>query len=41
MINSAFGANQAGYGTAIAVLLSVITLAGSMLILRFFGERDE
>lgn len=41
MINSAFGANQAGYGTAIAVLLSVITLAGSMLILRFFGERDD
>jgi raffinose/stachyose/melibiose transport system permease protein len=41
MINSAFGTNQAGYGTAIAVLLSVITLAGSMLILRFFGEHDE
>jgi raffinose/stachyose/melibiose transport system permease protein len=41
MINSAFGANQAGYGTAIAVLLSVITLAGSMLILRFLGEPDE
>lgn len=41
MINSAFGANQAGYGTAIAVLLSVITLAGSMLILRFVGERDD
>lgn len=41
MINSAFGSNQAGYGTAIAVLLSVITLGGSMLILRFVGERDE
>jgi raffinose/stachyose/melibiose transport system permease protein len=41
MINSAFGANQAGYGTAIAVLLSVITLGGSMLILRFLGERDD
>lgn len=41
MINSAFGANQAGYGTAIAVLLSVITLVGSMLILRFTGERDD
>jgi raffinose/stachyose/melibiose transport system permease protein len=41
MINSAFGANQAGYGTAIAVLLSVITLVGSMLILRFLGEPDE
>lgn len=41
MINSAFGANQAGYGTAIAVLLSVITLAGSMLILRLLGANDE
>ena len=41
MINSAFGANQAGYGTAIAVLLSVITLVGSMLILRFAGERND
>ena len=40
MINSAFGANQAGYGAAIAVLLSVITLVGSMLILRFAGERN-
>lgn len=40
MINSAFGGNQAGYGTAIAVLLSVITLIGSMLILRLAGERD-
>lgn len=41
MINSAFGANQAGYGTAIAVLLSVITLVGSMLILRVAGERND
>lgn len=41
MINSAFGANQAGYGTAIAVLLSVITLTGSMLILRLLGANDE
>lgn len=40
MINSAFGANQAGYGTAIAVLLSVITLVGSILILRLAGDRD-
>lgn len=40
MINSAFGGNQAGYGTAIAVLLSIITLAGSMLILRFSGDND-
>jgi raffinose/stachyose/melibiose transport system permease protein len=41
MINSAFGSNQAGYGTAIAVLLSVITLAGSMLILRLAGGRND
>ena len=41
MINSAFGANQAGYGTAIAVLLSIITLVGSMLILRLAGERHD
>jgi raffinose/stachyose/melibiose transport system permease protein len=41
MINSAFGSNQAGYGAAIAVLLSVITLAGSMLILRFVGAPDD
>lgn len=40
MINSAFGSNQAGYGTAIAVLLSLITLIGSMLILRLAGDRD-
>ena len=40
MINSAFGANQAGYGTAIAVLLSIITLVGSMLLLRLAGDRD-
>lgn len=41
MINTAFGSNQAGYGTAIAVLLSVITLVGSMLILRLAGDRDD
>lgn len=41
MINTAFGSNQAGYGTAIAVLLSLITLVGSMLILRLAGERND
>lgn len=41
MINTAFGANRAGYGTAIAVLLAGITLVCSMLVLRFFGERDD
>lgn len=41
MINTAFGANQAGYGTAIAVLLASVTLIGSLLVLRVFGERDD
>lgn len=41
MINAAFGANQAGYGTAIAVLLASVTLIGSLLVLRVFGERDD
>jgi raffinose/stachyose/melibiose transport system permease protein len=41
MINTAFGANRAGYGTAIAVLLAVLTLVGSMLVLRFLGENDD
>lgn len=41
MVNTAFGANRAGYGTAIAVLLAVITLAGSLLVLRVFGEDDD
>lgn len=41
MINTAFGAHRAGYGTAIAVLLAAITLAGSMLVLRFFGGDDD
>ena len=41
MINSAFGSNQAGYGMAIAILLAVTTLVGSLLVLRVFGERDD
>lgn len=41
MVNTAFGANQAGYGTAIAVLLAVITLAGSLLVMKAFGEDDD
>lgn len=40
MINSAFDAGRAGYGAAIAVLLSVITLVGSLLVLRLFGADD-
>jgi raffinose/stachyose/melibiose transport system permease protein len=41
MINTAFGAHRAGYGTAIAVLLAVVTLVGSMLVLKFMGEDDD
>lgn len=41
MINSAFGSNRAGYGTAIAVFLAVVTLLLSLLVLRLFGEQDE
>lgn len=40
MINTAFGSNRAGYGMSIAVLLALITLIGSMLVLRFMGEDD-
>lgn len=41
MMNSAFGANRAGYGIAIAVFLAAITLALSLLVLRLFGDRDD
>jgi raffinose/stachyose/melibiose transport system permease protein len=41
MVNSAFGANRAAYGIAIAIILAVITLILSLLILRLFGERDD
>lgn len=41
MVNTAFGANRAGYGTAIAVLVAVVTLAGSLIVLRAFGGRDD
>lgn len=41
MMNSAFGANQAGYGIAIAIFLAVITLVLSLLVLRLFGERND
>lgn len=40
MINSAFGANRVGYGTAIAVLLAIMTLVLSLLVLRLFREND-
>jgi len=41
MINSAFGSNRAGYGTAIAVFLAAVTLVLSLLVLRLFGDRDD
>jgi raffinose/stachyose/melibiose transport system permease protein len=40
MINSAFGANRVGYGTAIAVVLAALTLVLSLLVLRLFRDRD-
>lgn len=40
MINTAFNANRVGYGTAIAVMLAVLTLTLSVLVLRLFRESD-
>lgn len=40
MINSAFGAREVGYGTAIAVVLAVLTLVLSVLVLRLFRDDD-
>jgi len=40
MISAAFNANEVGYGTAIAVLLAVMTLVLSVLVLRLFREAD-
>jgi raffinose/stachyose/melibiose transport system permease protein len=40
MISSAFNANRVGYGTAIAVLLAIMTLTLSLLVLRLFRESD-
>lgn len=41
MINVAFGANRVGYGTAIAVLLAIMTLVLSVLVLRLFRDADD
>jgi raffinose/stachyose/melibiose transport system permease protein len=41
MIDVTFNANRAGYGTAIAVLLSILTLALSGLVLKAFGGDDD
>ncbi len=41
MINAAFNANRVGYGTAIAVVLAVMTLVLSVLVLRLFRDADD
>ncbi len=41
MMNSAFNANRAGYGIAIAIFLAVLTLVMSLFVLRLFGDRDD
>jgi raffinose/stachyose/melibiose transport system permease protein len=41
MIDIAFNANRTGYGTALAVLLAIVTLVLSALVLKIFGEDDE
>jgi raffinose/stachyose/melibiose transport system permease protein len=40
MINSAFNANRVGYGTAVAVLLAIMTLVLSVIVLRLFRDND-
>jgi raffinose/stachyose/melibiose transport system permease protein len=41
MISAAFNANEVGYGTAIAVLLAIMTLVLSVLVLRLFRDADD
>ena len=41
MIDVAFNANRAGYGSALAVLLAIVTLVLSGLVLKAFGEGDD
>jgi raffinose/stachyose/melibiose transport system permease protein len=41
MIDVAFNANRAGYGSALAVLLAVVTLVLSGLVLKVFGDSDD
>ena len=41
MIDVAFNANRAGYGSALAVLLAIVTLALSALVLKVFGANDD
>ena len=41
MITSAFGINRVGYGTTLAVLLTVVTLVLSLVTLRLVGGLDD
>ena len=40
MMNN-LGGNRAGFAIAIAIVLTVITLAQSLLVLRLFGHADD
>lgn len=41
MIDVAFNANRAGYGSALAVLLAIVTLVLSGFVLKVFGANDD
>jgi ABC-type sugar transport system permease subunit len=41
MIDSAFKINRVGYGTTLAVLLTLVTLGLSLLVLRLVGGLDD
>ncbi|MEJ7837609.1 MAG: sugar ABC transporter permease [Thermomicrobiales bacterium] len=41
MIDVAFNANRAGYGSALAVLLAIVTLILSGIVLKLFGANDD
>lgn len=41
MIDVAFNANRAGYGSALAVLLAIVTLVLSGVVLKVFGDSDD
>jgi ABC-type sugar transport system permease subunit len=41
MIDSAFKINRVGYGTTLAVLLTLVTLVLSLLVLRLVGGLND
>lgn len=41
MIDVAFNANRAGYGSALAVMLAIVTLILSGIVLKLFGANDD